>query len=279
MSESRSKTTFAQSLITGSVAGATEVLVDHPLWVIKTRIQSGDPFTFDHRTLYRGILPNAASMIPSTALQVGFNQGLQDILYKDKKEISNTQRLSSAFLAGVGSSLVSCPTERIMTYQGQQKNGFLEAGKKITKQGGYRSLLTGLPATAFREGMFAGSFLGVTPILKKQIQPFCPNESSASLAAGMSAGIGATISSQGFDTVKTIQQAANFNKPVSFFGGLKDLYAKHGVYGFFKGGIPRGARVMSAVTIMGFVTDKMETKFKEHNNKEPTLNINKLKIS
>ena len=32
MSESRSKTTLAQKSSTGSVAGATEVLVDHPLW-------------------------------------------------------------------------------------------------------------------------------------------------------------------------------------------------------------------------------------------------------
>lgn len=265
MSESRSKTTLAQSLVTGSVAGATEVLVDHPLWVIKTRMQSGQPFSLNHRILYRGIVPNASSMIPSTALQVGFNRGFQEVLFKNTADLSNTQRLGSAFMAGMASSFVSCPTEMVMTYQGKMGGGFYQAGKQIVSQGGYRALFTGLLATALREGKFTAFFLGVTPMLKAQIQPHCSNDYTASLLAGMGAGVGATLASQGFDTLKTIQQTADLKKPMSFVGSVKKLYGTNGAYGFFKGGIPRGTRVMSAVTIMGFVADRMDTKFREYN--------------
>ena len=44
----QARVTVSQSIVIGSVAGATEVFVDHPLWSIKTRMQRGDPFTFDH---------------------------------------------------------------------------------------------------------------------------------------------------------------------------------------------------------------------------------------
>ena len=67
--QGKPKTTVAQSLITGSVAGAVEVLVDHPLWTIKTRLQNGEPFSLKPSVLYTGILANAASMVPITAIK------------------------------------------------------------------------------------------------------------------------------------------------------------------------------------------------------------------
>ena len=257
------KATVFQSVVTGSVAGAVEVLVDHPLWSIKTRLQCGDSFTLKPSVLYRGILPNAASMVPITAMQVGLNRCLQNVFFKDTKELSNAQRVTSAFVAGVGSAFVSCPTEIVMTYQGKAKCGFYPAYGHLVKQGGLSCLFTGLPATAMREGMFTAFFLAVTPILKANIQPYCSNDYVASLVAGMGAGVGATVASQGVDTIKTIQQAANVLQPVSFKDAVKKLYSTHGMYGFFKGGVPRGARVMSAVTIMGLVAEKMEAKFRQ----------------
>lgn len=257
------KATVLQSVITGSVAGAVEVFVDHPLWSIKTRLQCGDPFTLNPSLLYRGILPNAASMVPITALQVGLNRCFQNLFFKDKKELSNSERITSAFVAGMSSSFVSCPTEMVMTYQRKEKGSFYNVGKHLVKQGGFTCLYTGLLATALREGMFTAFFLAVTPILKANIQPFCSNDYVASLAAGMGAGVGATLASQGVDTVKTIQQASNPLKPVGLKDAVVKLYSTQGVHGFFKGSVPRGARVMSAVTIMGWVNEKMEAKFRQ----------------
>ena len=253
------KPNIVQSVITGSIAGAAEVSVGHPLWSIKTRLQSEQPFTLNPAVLYRGILSNAASMMPITAIQVGLNRGIQTLVFKNEA-LSDWQRVASAFVAGVGSALVSCPTEMVMTYQGKAKCGF-SAAYQYLKQQGNAYFFIGLPATAMREGMFTAFFLAITPIIKVNILPYCSYDSAASLGAGMSAGVCATLASQGIDTIKTMQQAADIKKPVSVKDAIQKIYSTHGVHGFFKGGLARGTRVMSAVTIMGWVTEKLEAKF------------------
>lgn len=266
---STSRVTVAQSIVIGSVAGGTEVLINHPLWSIKTRLQRGDTFTFKPSLLYRGILPNAASMIPITAMQVGLNRSFQNVFFKHSTDLSDYQRITSAFVAGVGSSAVSCPTEFVMTQQqGQTGGSFYVVGKRLAKQNGWHCLFTGLSATAMREGTFTAFYLAGTPILKAKIQPYCANDYAASLGAGIGAGVGATLASQGVDTLKTIQQAADVSQPVGLKEAAKKLYSTEGVYGFFKGGIPRGGRVVSAVTAMGLVNEKMEAMFRQRNSED-----------
>src|SRR5205085_9905125 len=144
-----------------------------------------------------------------TAMQTGLDRCFQNAFFKDARELTNSQKVVSAFVAGVGSAFASCPTEMVMTYQGKTGESFHEAGKNLLTQGGFRCLFTGLPATAMRDGLFTAFVLAVSPILKVNIQPFFPNDYAyaASLIAGMGAGVGATIATQAVDTIKTIQQA------------------------------------------------------------------------
>lgn len=256
--KSNHQLTIVQSVLAGSVIGASEVCVNHPLWTIKTRMQSGEKFTLNPTLLYRGLWANAASMIPITAIQVGLNRSIQTMFFNPGEPLSPMQGLSSAFVAGVGSALVSCPTEMIMTNnQGEKGMRFSTAGMQLVKQHGLSHLYTGLVATGLREGLFTLSFLGVTPVLKEQLKPHCShNDVAASLAAGLFSGVGATLASQGFDTVKTLQQKASAEG--GFLQTASQLYASRGVSGFFKGTIPRGARVVSGVTLMGLVNEKIE---------------------
>jgi solute carrier family 25 citrate transporter 1 len=99
-------------------------------------------------------------------------------------------------------------------------------------------------------------FLAGIPMLKSKVIPYCPNDAVATLCSGMGAGVGATMASQAFDTIKTVQQTAT--SPIKAIDAVTKVYSTHGVYGFFKGSIPRGARVVSAVTIMGAIKEKME---------------------
>lgn len=256
-------TTIIQSLITGSVAGAVEVGVNHPLWNVKIRMQCGDPFTLNPRLLYRGIIPNAASMIPVTAIQVGLDRFFQHIFFKETSKLSSAQCIASAFVAGVGSAPASCATEMVLTHQKNTGWGFYSAGKYLITKHGYRSLFTGLPATMAREGVFTLFFLAVTPLLKGAVQPYLSKDYAASLVAGMGSGIAATILSQSADTIKTIQQGAELPYDVGLRSVVRELYKKQGFYGFFKGGTPRGIRVVSAITVMGLVTEKMEALFQQ----------------
>lgn len=255
------KTTVTQSLITGSVAGAIEVLVDHPLWTIKTRLQNGDPFSLRPSVLYTGMLANAASMVPITAIQVGFNTAIQNVFFKDA--LTDRQRMGSAFIAGAFSSLVSCPTEMVMLHQGRMKTYFSSAAKHIVQQSGYSALCTGMMGTAMRDGLFTMSFLALTPILKEYLKPYCPDDAVTSIAAGVSAGVLATASSHVFDTIKTRQQKEALSKQMGFRAAARSLCATGGI---FTGVVARGARVVSAVSIIAAVTAAMEARFSRLNS-------------
>ncbi|WP_454785122.1 MC/SLC25 family protein [Legionella sp. WA2024007413] len=259
--EKKNNLSVVQSIISGSITGAFEVFVDHPLWSIKTRMQKKEPFTLNPQVLYRGILPNAASMVPITAVQVGLNRFFQNWFFGNKYELSNSQKLISAFAAGVGSAAISCPTEMIMTHQ---KHSFFAAGSYLVRQGGWSHLYTGMLSTMLREGMFSTFFLAVTPALKVRIMEYCPNDFAASSFAGILAGIGATLASQKFDVIKTVQQASISKNSSGFFQATRKIHAEHGIYGFFNGGLPRGLRVMSAVTLMSWMNEKLSELWSHH---------------
>lgn len=253
--------TLWQSIGMGSLAGAVEVTIDHPLWSVKTRLQRGDPFTLNPSILYRGILSNASSMVPVTAIQVTLNRCVHRFVFQDSHTLSDAQKISAAFVAGIGSSFVSCPTEMIMTQQSKTGATVKEAILSLKHQGGCRYLWTGLPATGMREGVFTAFFLAVTPILKQKIASQSVSDYTASLTAGIGAGIGAAVISQCADTVKTRQQTTG----MGIREAIRTLYITKGVRGFFRGGLARGLNVVSAVTIMGLVNEKIEASLHQQN--------------
>lgn len=246
-----------ESILTGGITGAIEVMVNHPLWSIKTQIQSGHPITLAPKVIYAGIIPNAASQIVNTAVIVGLNRLNENYVFNQTTSSSLSQNVLSSFTAGAGSALISCPTEMVMTHQMKSGQSFFSSAKNLVNAHGGAVIYSGLMATILREGLFATFFLAVMPELKKQILPYCTNEHTASVVAGLITGIGATIASHGFDTIKTIQQTGIGSK--GFLQTACHLYASKGLPGFFQGSIPRGTRVVSAITLMGIVKEKIES--------------------
>lgn len=259
--KSNSSINLAQSVSTGIAAGGAAVLSYHPMWVFKVREQSGLPRTWHIPTLYLGIGPNAANMIPLTALQVLLNQVAQNAFNQYSGATNDYQRITCAVSAGVGSSLLSCPVEFVMTQQTRTKSSFLETFKYNTQQAGLGVVYRGLAATAIREGIFTGFYLGIRPIFKEKIKPHMPSELQSTIVAGIGAGLAATVLTQGIDTLKTIQQAATIDEPASLIQTSKKLYHTSGALGFFKGLAPRSVLVATAVTVMGVVSDKMDDFF------------------
>jgi hypothetical protein len=265
-----------QSLVIGSLGGAGEVLINHPLWTMKTRKQEGKPslstliksdgrsMTHIARMLYCGVLPNMASMVPTTAIQVGLNRYIQKTFLYNQQEVSTTHKMGAAFTAGVGSALVSCPSELVLISQAGLNYGsglidFYKAGASVVQQFGWRTLYRGLPATACRDGVFSMFLLGVVPysteLLKKH---FYDNSATPLFAKGLS-GIGATVVSQAVDTIKGKQQAqSNLQLKLGFVQAAADIYSKKGALGFFAGGGWRGARVVSALAIVSTAKEAME---------------------
>lgn len=246
------------ALFVGSVAGAIEVLIDHPLWTAKTRVQTGQAFTINPKNLYRGILPNASSMIPITAIQVALNQLFQSFFQYKNFELTEPWKLVGGFLAGAGSAFVSGPTEMLMTYQGQHKTSFSSAAKFLAREKGWRvGFFTGLLPTMMRDGGFTVAYLTLPPLLRDRMAPCVSDPRWALLLSATAAGIVGTIVTHPFDSIKTAQQASTGKESLKFSDATHDLY-KDGR--FFKGVVWRGTRVVFAVNILSAATTELSTR-------------------
>ena len=109
-----------------------------------------------------------------------------------------------------------------------------------------------------RESLYTAGYLGVAPLLKttlREHEAFEGMPGAAALAAGVSAGILATVTSHPADTIKTRMQAFPDNKAhpeyASFVSTTRHILATEGVQGFFAGVLPRTFRLIGAVFILG----------------------------
>ncbi|MBN9231258.1 MAG: hypothetical protein BGO90_08270 [Legionella sp. 40-6] len=242
-------------IISGSLAGLSEVIVGHPLNKLKILVQQGAAVSFKPKSLYQGFLPNAMSMVPISALQVGVNHLLQNLLQDGEYELSSQQKMLAAFGSGVSASVVSCPTERIIT----TKMNYAQT-MNMVKTEGVSALYTGMLATMLREGMFTLFWLGVAPWVNKQLQPHCNHEATSLLLSGILTGVVGAGLSQPIDTVKTRQQALTRSSSPqnNLVGVAKQMYQTEGAAGFFKGVGWRGLRVVTGMTIMSAVMDQVK---------------------
>ncbi len=246
--------TSLQSFVIGSLSGAIEVLFNHPLLIIKNRLQAREPFTLRPRVLYTGLWLNVFSKTPITAIQVGMNQVLIKKIDPDDIGLSKSKSVCIALAAGFLSSFVCCPTERIITVMSpktkdEPKVPLRIAVPRLLQTGGIRYLFIGLIGTILRESPFSAFFLIVYPQAKDYFYSHhTPNILHASLAAGISCGISLAALTQPADTIKTLQQSSE--APQSFYRTACIQHKKYGIPGFFKGLTPRVARVTSAVVIL-----------------------------
>lgn len=252
---------FFKGTISGGLGGALEVLVDHPLWTLKTRLQ--DPsipkeskIKLNPRILYRGLGPNMASMMPITGLQIGAAQAVKSVIENTNvdKEISELCDLFSSAMGGFVSATVSSPTELTMSRQTEHR-GFYATMKDMIRRDGFRSLGRGFWGTANRDAIFTSTYLFGVPYIKNKLKPHISDE-AATLVGGVAAGTTGALLSQPFDAVKTAQQVSRTH--TSMWKITKEKMQQEGLRGLYKGGVPRTIRVISAVTLISTADKKMK---------------------
>ncbi|MES2204028.1 MAG: MC/SLC25 family protein [Pseudomonadota bacterium] len=255
--------TFRQALFSGIVAGIAEVSANHPLWVIKTRIQRNFTPVLQRQGLYQGLASNMITMVPLIALRISLATSFQNS-YASNNESKNysLQLVLSALIGGSIPSMLSGPLEFIRTRQVTHGSDFLATYKKLIKKNGYAVLSTGLLGTMARDGIYTCGFFALVPILKKNLDNHFDSDWSASIASKLLAGAIAAFASQPLDTAKIEQQMNVEYRQISLTQAAKKIFNAEGIYGFFKGSTPRILRVISAVTIISTVNEKMEKNFK-----------------
>jgi len=198
--------------------------------------------------------------MPITATQTAMFQTVKRIFFPDASKMSSSQMITCAFMAGVGAASIAAPTELLMTVQ-DKHGGFYRAAQYIMKNTGWKGIYHGFMATALRDGIFTAGYLAGSPIAKSYIQPYVTNDFAAGLCAGFTAGLISSVTSQAIDTIKTEQQSSEGQQRIGIVTAARKIKSSSGMIGFFNGGFFRGARIMSAVTIMSMVNEKLTAKF------------------
>jgi len=251
--------------IIGCVAGVAEVAVDQPLVYIKNMVQQGKKITLNPLIWWRGAGVNAASLAPITAMQVATTNALLKGL--NNKQPSGAEQTAAAFTAGALSGLVSGPAENVMLHQQNSGNTVYNTTKTLLQTHGMRGLYRGVTPAMLRDGGFTAGYMGLLPMLKKQLEKHTSmNEPTATLASGVGSGLVVGVVTHPFDRVKTYMQATLSEKE-SMATTFANVYRNESLKGLFKGLAARSTRVSMAVTIMGTVTDKLNKLLKKQEEK------------
>lgn len=262
--------TIWTSIVSGGASAITEVGFDHPAWTLKNRCQDEaipktQKFTLDPRILYKGVIANLLSMVPITALQVSTAQSLKAVRHDVENPPTQMEALAYNATGGAVSALISGPTELGMIQQTQER-GFIATIKHICSVNGIKGLARGMFGSAGRDAIFTMGYGYIAPQRKKKHMENGSSELGATVMGGIEAGVPTGILSHPLDTLKTIQQTASIIDPVTPIWKLaKDKYQKEGVKSFYKGVGWRSLRVVSGVTIMSTVSEKVSSMLQNRN--------------
>ncbi|XP_076357408.1 mitochondrial carnitine/acylcarnitine carrier protein-like [Tachypleus tridentatus] len=276
-----------KNFIAGGFGGACCVAAGHPLDTIKVRLQTmpkpppGQPpmftGTFDcaRRTvinegflgLYKGMAAPIAGVTPMFAVCFfGFGLGKKIQQKHPNEELSLPQVFNAGMMAGVFTTLIMTPGERIKCLlQIQQASGSskykgpIDCAHKIYKEGGIRSVYRGTCATLLRDIPATGTWFLTYEFLQKMLTPEGKSRSDLSpiktMFAGGMAGVFNWIVAIGPDVLKSRLQTAPEG---TYPRGIRDVFrrtlAEEGVSALYRGITPVMLRAFpaNAACFLGF---------------------------
>lgn len=267
---------ITNSLIAGAVAGASSLLVVHPLDTIRTRVQTNaeykgviDCFTKTIKTegslaLYKGIIPPLfaqglykAIMFSSFTTSSRF---IQDQKSTPGQPLTPFELFLCGSFAGVVNSTVVTPVEllrnNLMVARSNTADGPTVTVRSIVREAlarnGIRGLWKGQVSCMMRDGAGVGAFFYSQNRAAKYLHDknniaFNLSPSTIQLFAGMVAGISFWLVALPLDRVKSIiqTQKAQSKSPFALFN---EIFQTQGIRGLYRGlgaglfrGIPGGA--------------------------------------
>ncbi|TMW64263.1 hypothetical protein Poli38472_012885 [Pythium oligandrum] len=277
MTERSQRLSALQNGVVGSVAGMVEVLIQQPTVAMKNAIQQHRPIPWSVPALYRGVGVSLASIAPVSAVQFAVNGKMLGLLHQDpKKPTSDQVKITSAAVAGCFSSLLSSPAELVMTLQQNTGKSLVGTVRDVVQQHGVTRLFRGLEVTMMREAVWCASYLALGPVITQRLHTTSPGvfgspeeasisqKASASAVGSILAGLVTVYATQPLDTIKTVMQGEALSvrgqNATLAWGTAKRMYHNAGgsLAPFYRGAVPRGARLIGAVFILGKAREYLE---------------------
>ncbi|XP_065817812.1 mitochondrial carnitine/acylcarnitine carrier protein [Labrus bergylta] len=256
-----------KNFVAGGVAGACLLLAGHPLDTIKVRLQTQPKAsraqyvlytgTYDcfRKTvskegvlgLYKGMGAPLAGVAPMMAISFfGFGLGKQLQQTDPSKPLTNTQIFLSGCLAGVFTTVIVAPGERVkcllqvQASSGQSRYaGPLDCAVRLYKEQGLRSVYKGTVLTLIRDVPSNGLYFMTYEYLKNFLTPEGQSVSQLStpniiLAGGIAGILNWTIALPP-DVLKSNFQTAAEGKYRGLLDVLRTLLREEGPKALYKG--------------------------------------------
>ncbi|KAH9492040.1 hypothetical protein Btru_029350 [Bulinus truncatus] len=277
----KSKPSVIKDFIAGGAGGVCCVVAGHPLDTVKVRLQTmpkplpgQSPMytgTFDCLAktvrkegffgLYKGMAAPITGVAPIFAVCfLGFGIGKRIQQKHENEELTYFQLFKAGMLAGVFTTVIMAPGERIKCLlQIQQEanvndrkyKGPVDCAKKIYREGGIRSVYRGSVATLLRDVPATGMYFTSYEWLQRVLTPAGHDRSEMSvwrtLFAGGMAGIFNWSVAIPADVLKSrLQTAPHGQYPNGLRDVLKHIIKEEGMSSLYKGFTPIMLRAFPA---------------------------------
>uniref|UniRef100_A0A6B2LFI9 Mitochondrial carrier protein n=1 Tax=Arcella intermedia TaxID=1963864 RepID=A0A6B2LFI9_9EUKA len=200
--------------------------------------------------LWRGLSPTLMLTVPATTLYFTSYETLNKHLQNDLGSLSP---LVAGAVARTFTATLSSPLEMIRTFlqsSNTYKPGILNIIRTLTHQKGISKLWTGLVPTLWRDVPFSAIYWTAYEQFRKHY--FVRRNFQDNFISGACAGCLAATMTVPFDVLKTRTQMAIMEQKqqTTIVQSIRSIYKEEGVRAFFKGTLPRAARVAPACAIM-----------------------------
>jgi len=260
-----------EALMVGAIGGTIETSIQMPLITWKICVQEGRAYPTVLREWYRGVLINAGSLSPITAVQCYANQLLQTILLSmgtDHDKLSELQQIACSASAGAVSAFIYGPVDLMVIQQQKYVASLSSTFDIIRSKYGALRVYRGLLSCMVRESIYTMGYLGVAPVIQGRLLSmqsssgdwFRQNPITTSIASAIMGGSFAAVLTHPVDTAKTCMQSdLEGAKYPNATWTAKHLYQTGGLPLLFKGVIPRTLRLCGACFVLTNVRTSLLT--------------------
>ncbi|EAL73305.1 mitochondrial substrate carrier family protein [Dictyostelium discoideum AX4] len=253
------------NLVSGGIAGVSEILVMYPLDVVKTRqqLQVGKGQSMmsslvtmvrhDGLKMYRGIVPPILVEAPKRAIKFASNKFYekQILSYCGNTKPTQMQAIGSGVLAGITEAFIVVPFELVkIRLQAKENAGkytsTMDCVNKTFRAEGLSGFFKGLESTIWRHACWNGGYFGLIHTIKSAL-PKPTTEQGVlvnNFIAGGLAGTFGTMLNTPADVVKSrIQNQVGAGKYNWCIPSILTVAREEGFSALYKGFLPKVLRL------------------------------------
>ncbi|XP_003386558.1 PREDICTED: mitochondrial substrate carrier family protein X-like [Amphimedon queenslandica] len=247
--------TAKQWILNGTASGlaaCTSHLIHHPLYTYKSQtMYHGQSFhgfwaflkqakdSGRLRFLYRGLPPRMLAIMPEKIMKMYAWDLSRGYISNKYPEAKYTKWIIAGAFAGAATTVVGCPSERIMVLSQVRKQGFVQ----VIKDQGLKGLYKGWTATLYRDILFNITLFTTRELFKEQYKSKKGKTDLnvvESIVLGLVPGFLAAVIGCPHDVVKTRMQGAKLDTPYRSCSTIFfDILRNEGPRNLMKGLIPR----------------------------------------